>query len=228
MRRVGPLILVLMFCILGGVGSSYYRRLQEHASHASAKPKQLPPNTRAAAADWEYTKTEGQKPVVYIRAKDMQEIENKYELTGVELHLFHKDGGEFDLVKSAKAEFDIKQGILYSEGEVEITMSVPKDEEPSGKLMSIQSSGVHFESKTGKASTERLVKFHFDRGAGHAVGADYDPGTRELHLQNQVELVWTGAVSTGSKPMKVQTQECTYKERESKVYLSPWAKFCRR
>ena len=227
MRRVGPLIVVLMICILGGVGSSYYRRLQEQASHGTAKPRPLAANTRAAASDWEYTKTEGQRPVVYIRAKDMEEVDNKYQLTGVELHLFHKEGGEYDLVKSAKAEFDINQGILYSEGEVEITMGVPKDQQPSGRLMSIQSSGIHFESKTGKASTERLVKFHFDRGQGRAVGADYDPTTRELHLRDQVELFWTGAPGPGAKAMKVQTKECVYKEKESKVFLSPWAKFSR-
>ncbi len=227
MRRVGPLIVVLMMCILGGVGSSYYHRLQEQASHAATKPKQLPPNIRSVASDWEYTKTEGQTPIVYIRAKDMEEVENKYELTGVELHLFHKEGDEYDLVKSAKAEFDINQGILYSEGKVEITMGVPKNEEPSGRLMSIQSSGVHFESKTGKAYTDRLVEFHFDRGRGHALGADYDPGTRELHLRDQVELVWTGDGDPGTKPMTVQTKECTYKEKESKVYLSPWSKFSR-
>ncbi|HME05473.1 MAG TPA: LPS export ABC transporter periplasmic protein LptC [Bryobacteraceae bacterium] len=227
MRRVGPLIVVLMMCILGGVGSSYYRRLREQASHAASKPKQLPPNIRSVASDWEYTKTEGQTPIVYIRAKDMEEVENKYRLTGVELHLFHKDGDEYDLVKSAKAEFDINQGILYSEGKVEITMGVPKDEEPSGRLMSIQSSGVHFESKTGKASTDRLVEFHFDRGRGHALGADYDPGTRELHLRDQVELVSTGDGAPDTKPMTVQTKECTYKEKESKVFLSPWSKFSR-
>ena len=38
------------------------------------------------------------------------------------------------------------------------------------------------ESKTGKAYTDRLATFQFDRGDGQAVGADYDPNTRELNL----------------------------------------------
>jgi lipopolysaccharide export system protein LptA len=71
------------------------------------------------------------------------------------------------------------------------------------------------------------VKFHFDRGQGHATGADYDPTTRELHLKDQVELIWTGNTGPEVRPMKVETKECTYKERESKVFLSPWAKFTR-
>ena len=74
MRRIGPVIVVFMMCILAGVGSSYYRHLREQASQATVKPTLLPPNTRGGASDWEYTKSEGQKPVVYIRAKDMQEI----------------------------------------------------------------------------------------------------------------------------------------------------------
>ena len=36
---------------------------------------------------------------------------------------------------AAKAEFDVGKGILYSEGEVEITMNVPDNEEPTGRLM---------------------------------------------------------------------------------------------
>ena len=44
------------------------------------------------------------------------------ELDGVELQLFHKDGDQFDLVRSAKAQFDIAAKTLYSDGAVEIIM----------------------------------------------------------------------------------------------------------
>ena len=71
-------------------------------------------------------------------------------MNGVELHIFHKDAKEFDLVKSAKAEFDMNSGMLYSDGDVEITMDVPADEEPSGRLMTIKSSGVHLEARPAK------------------------------------------------------------------------------
>src|SRR5205807_9714348 len=103
-------------------------------AHTTAKTAALPDRTNAAAQDWTYTHTVQSKPVVFVRAKDFQEIEGKYHLTGVELHIFHKDAKEFDQVKTAKAEFDINQGMLFSEGDVEITMGVPANAEPSGRL----------------------------------------------------------------------------------------------
>ena len=228
MRRVGPLIAILILFIIGGVGATYYARLKVQYSSAPAKPKSLPMGTTASAERWSYTQHGGKdgKPVVSIDAQDVQESAGKYALTNVELHLFHKENDEYDQVKSARAEFDINQGVLYSDGDVEITMRVNPDEPPSGRLMVIRSSGVHFESKTGKAYTDRVATFKFDRGEGKALGATYDPNTRELFLKSEVELIWTGT-DPRSKPMKVQSAEVTYKERESKVLLSPWTKFVR-
>src|SRR5215470_12909209 len=228
MRRAGPLFVLLIVVILGGVAASYYTRLKEQNSNAPQKPKSLPLNTSASAQDWTYTQHGGAdgRPVVFVRAKDFEETDGKYQLTGVELHLFHKDGNEYDQVKSAKAEFNIQQGILYSEGEVEITMGVPADKGPSARLMQIKSSKVHFESKSGKGYTDETAAFRFDRGDGKAVGVTYDPNTRELVMKGQVELVWRGT-NAAAKPMKVETGELIYKERDSKVYLSPWSRLTR-
>jgi len=97
---------------------------------------------------------------------------------------------------------------------------------PTGRLIVIKSSGVRVESKTGKAHTDRLATFQFDRGEGRAVGADYDPNTRELVMHSQVDLTWRGT-DPKAMPMKVAAGEVTYKERESKVFLSPWSKLTR-
>ena len=55
-----------------------------------------------------------------MHSDDFQELDGKDELTGVTLDIHNKDD-KYDHVKSAKAEFDVGKGILYSEGEVEIT-----------------------------------------------------------------------------------------------------------
>lgn len=180
----------------------------------------------STSQDWTYTQKNGDKPVCFVRAKDYREINNKFELNGVELHIFQKEGDEYDLVKSEKASFDVDHKLLYSDGAVEITLNVPKDEDPSGRLMKIKSSGVTFETKTGKATTDRAASFEFDRGEGKAVGASYDPQTHELHLQSQIELIWRGD-GPPVIPMKVEAGEATYKEQESKVYLGGWSKLTR-
>ena len=109
--------------------------------------------------------------MITVHADDFQEMDGKDELTGVTLDIYNKEGDKYDHVKSAKAEFDIGRGILYSDGEVEITMKVPEQtRQPTGRLMVIKSSGVSVESKTGKAYTDRLATFKFDRGDGQGGG----------------------------------------------------------
>jgi lipopolysaccharide export system protein LptA len=226
MRKVRPVILLAILAIVAGVAVTYYTRLKLQAGSALSKPKALAPGTLATSHAWTYKQTTNGKTAITVSAEDLQEIEGKQQLTGVQLDIFHKDGNEYDHVKCAKAEFDMNQGVLYSDGDVEITMGVSVDKPPSGRLIVIKSSGVRVESKTGKAHTDRLATFQFDRGEGKGVGADYDPNTRELVMHSQVDLTWRGS-DPKTVPMKITAGEVTYKERESKVLLSPWSKLTR-
>ena len=226
MRKVRPILLLAILAILAGLATTYFARLKLQAGSALAKPKALAPGTLATSHAWTYKQTTNGKTAITLHADDLQEIEGKQELTGVELDIYHKDGNEYDHVKCAKAEFDMNQAVLYSDGDVEITMAVPVDKPPSGRLIVIKSSGVRVESKTGKAHTDRLATFQFDRGEGRGVGADYDPNTRELVMHSQVDLTWRGT-DPKTVPMKIAAGEVTYKERESKVFLSPWSKLTR-
>ncbi|HUA21828.1 MAG TPA: LptA/OstA family protein [Bryobacteraceae bacterium] len=226
MRRAAPLILLGLLAILAGVGTTYYARLKAQAGDRTAAPNKLAPNTTAVYHGWTYTHTSNEKTVITVHADDFQEVNGKEELSGVKLDIYHKEGDEYDLVTCAKAEFDPGQGILYSDGEVEITLKVPIDQPPSGRLMKIKSSGVRVEVKTSKTSTDRLATFQFDRGDGQAVGADYDPNTRQLMLHSQVQLIWRGT-DPKTVPMKVETSQLQYDEKDAKVFLSPWSKLTR-
>jgi lipopolysaccharide export system protein LptA len=226
MRRVAPLILLGFVAILSTVGWTYYVRLKKQVANTPAKPKTLAPGTSATYHGWKYTHTSSEKTVITVQSDDFREQNGKDELTGVTLDIFNKQGDKYDHVKCAKAEFDVGRGILYSEGEVEITMNVPDNEQPTGRLMVIKSTGVSVESKTGKAYTDRLATFQFDRGGGQALGADYDPNTRELNLHNDVSMTWRGT-DPGAIPMKIETAQLNYNERNAKVYLTPWSKLTR-
>jgi lipopolysaccharide export system protein LptA len=226
MRRFAPLILLGFVAIVSGVGWTYYERLKLLASSAPAKPKKLEPGQSGRFHEWSYRHTSSQKTVTQLHADDMQELDGKDELAGVTLDIYSKDGQKYDHIQSAKAEFDIATGMLYSEGEVEITLNVPLDGQPTARLMGIKSSGVHVESKTGKANTDRLAKFKFDRGDGQATGADYDPTTGELNLHSQVSMTWRGT-DPATVPMKIETDQLNYKEKDGKVFLTPWSKLAR-
>jgi lipopolysaccharide export system protein LptA len=226
MRRAAPLILLAFVAIIYGVGRTYYVRLKQQARNAPVKPRTLAPGTSATFHGWKYSHTSSQKTVITIQSDDFQELDGKDELTGVTLDIFNKEGDKYDHVRCAQAEFDVAKGILYSEGEVEITLNIPDNEQPTGRLMAIKSSGVSVESKTGKSTTDRLATFKFDRGDGQALGVDYDPNTRELNLHNDVSMTWRGT-DPGTIPMKIETAQLNYKEREGKVYLTPWSKLTR-
>jgi lipopolysaccharide export system protein LptA len=209
------------------VGATYYARLKIQAGSAPAKPQPLAPGVVATGHSWSYTHTTADKTVITVHAEDLQEIDGKQHLTGVELDIYNKDGSKYNHVKSAKAEFDMNAGILFSDGDVEITMSVPaNDTQPKGRLTVIKTSGVRVESKTGHAVTDRPAVFQFDRGDGKCVGADYNPETRELIMRSQVELLWRGK-DPKAPPMKIESTDLTYKERESKVYLGQTSKLTR-
>ncbi|MGH9613821.1 MAG: LPS export ABC transporter periplasmic protein LptC, partial [Bryobacteraceae bacterium] len=228
MRHFRPLILLGILAILGAVGGSYYLRVEQRTRSSPHKPKELPPNTLGTAHEWVYDHTNKNKTVAEVRAKDYRQVKepNQFELEGVELRIFNKDGSAYRKVTSAKADFDLGTGVMFSKGDVEITLNVPADHRPSGKLMVIHSSGVRFETKTGKVTTDQPARFEFDRGKGSAVGASYDPDTGDLHMNSQVKLEWTG-LGPHAKVMNIEAGELTYKEKESKVYLAPWSKLVR-
>ena len=141
--------------------------------------------------------------------------------------MFSKDGNKYDEVKSAKAEFDVGNGLLFSEGDVEITMGVGADPaeaaKQTGRLVVIKTSAVHFESKTGKAWTEKAATFKFDEAKANPTGAEYDPNANELHMRKDVRLKWFDS----AKPMEIEAGSLVYKEAESKVWLLDWSKFKR-
>lgn len=153
MRRKRGLLLAAIVVILGAVAVSYYSRRERLARQAPPPPQALPREVEAVASDWVWSHTAGGRPVVEVRAKQFRQVGGRFELERVDLRLYHNDGSRFDGVKSARAEFDVAQGSLYSEGEVEITMGLPAQGPAQGRLVLVRSSGVTFESRTGRAST---------------------------------------------------------------------------
>jgi lipopolysaccharide export system protein LptA len=229
MRRVRPLILLLIAVVVAVVGATYLAQKSTQAREAPQKPAALPATVNARADQWTWSYNDGTRRVVDVIADHFQAVEegSHFDLKGVELHLFHKDGTAFDKVRSVSADFDVGGGVLYSKGPVDITMNVPADSTAKpGRLVVIKTSGVRFESKTGKATTDQFAHFTFDRGEGQSVGAQYDPATRELQMFKAVKLTWRGS-SPEQKPMEIETGNLIYRESESKVLLTPWSTFRR-
>jgi len=232
MRRTRWLFLAAIIGIVAWVSTTYLKTKANAERNAVAPPKPLEAGIDAKSQRWTYTKSNGTQPLFSISAAEMESKDSStIELKDVELHLFHKDGSQYDLVRSAQATFNESAKTLFSDGDVQITMGVPVDGPPHGRVLSIQSSGVSFQSDTGKATTDRKTSFQFGsggkiEGGGTSMGAEYDPQARELHLKSQVSLDWRGKTED-FVPMHIEAAEAFYKERESKVWLMTWSKLTR-
>jgi lipopolysaccharide export system protein LptA len=228
MRGTRWLILLAIVAILGGSGYLYRLDTKLARERTPKQPPLLPGDTNSTAVDYEYGQSTSGKTNYSVKAKSYRQIRDtpNYELEGLELHLTEKDQQHYDLIKSAKAEFNQAEGRMFSDGQVEITLDVPFEGKPAHQLTTIKSSGVTFDSKTGKASTSRATEFTFENGDGKSSGAAYDPQTHELHLTGGAVMNMRGQ-GKHSQVMHVEAGEIVYREAGSLVTLTPWSRMTR-
>jgi lipopolysaccharide export system protein LptA len=210
--------------------------------HRSAREHPPNPVTRierdvqAIAKTWHWGKDDPQTncPVVRVVSSSFRAVHDPstFELTDMQLKLFNKGCSSYTYVQSSKAEFDEASEVMTSKNDVLIIMKVPADKEPDDKkatanLVHIRTTGVRYETKSGKAETSQPAAFQFANGRGHSVGADYDPNTHQLHMKSQVSLDWFGN-GPPEDSMHIEAGELRYEEDHGKVYLSPWSSLKRR
>ena len=230
MRGTRWLLLLAIVAILGGVGVTYRAQKKLVKTLAVAKPQDLPENVGSQAELWKFVEYDGKTNRIKaeIIAKDMTEVKDssRVELKDVTLKMPSRKGDTYNLVKSAAASYFRSEHRLYSEGEVEITLAIPFQGKPRHQLVTIHSSGVGFNSETGHAQTDRPSSFTFENGSGKATGADYDPETHELRMNQDVEIHYTPATPNG-KPMLIAAGSLLYHEAGATIQLSPWGRLHR-
>jgi lipopolysaccharide export system protein LptA len=236
MRRISVLLAVAALCITGVVGYTYKLRLDKlKGARAAPTPKIKNGYEAQAPTGWRYRKDDPQtgKPIVRVEAKAFQATHDPstFELQALALRLYNKDGASYTYVKTDQALFNEGSGILKAAGPVSMVINVPadrdaEDKNEAAKRVRVTTTGVTYETKTGKATTDQPASFVFTEGDGRAVGADYDPNTKILHLKSQIALDWIGH-GTADKKMHIEAGDLIYKEAEQKIYLSPWSKLQR-
>ncbi|WP_321473527.1 LPS export ABC transporter periplasmic protein LptC [uncultured Paludibaculum sp.] len=228
LRRARWLILLAITSIIGIVSFIFVaqRKVNRHNRPKTSAP--LPANTSFASPTWEWEKTSGDKTRLKVRSKQMQQIKDPPAILfeDLEMEIHDKNGLKYDLVKSKHASLDQKGGVMYSDGEVEITTNLGIDGAPSGRLLKIKTSGVTLDVKSSKVSTERPTTFEFDQGNGQCVGATYDPANRVLLMHSEVKLDWRGK-DDKKPPMHLESGTLTYNEVSTEIYLTPFAKLQR-
>jgi len=222
------LLLLALVLMLGAVSATYFRQKRRQAKHEPRPPANLPTNTEVSATTWVWRKDEATHGIVEVRAKRFRQLTGPslVEIEDVEVLVYKNDGQDLDRVRTPKAQFDDDKGTLYSDAGVDIELGLSVAGPPHGHQLKIHSSGVTYEAKTGKAYTTRAAYFQFDEGDGTSVGASYDPTLAKLEMDSQVELHWRGKNPQG-EPMKIETGQATYMEKDAYVLLGPWSRLTR-
>jgi lipopolysaccharide export system protein LptA len=233
MRRISILLALAAILLSGVVGFTY--RARHRRTKRAGPPPQVGTNVAVAQSGWAYNKDDPQtnRPVVHISAQSFEATDNPSTtgLHNVSLRIYDKSGKSYTYVRSQSASFEESSGLMKSQGPVTIIMNVPSDKdaekpEDVAKRVQVQTSGIAYETKSGKASTDQAASFKFSEGDGSAVGVSYDPNIGELHLKSAVSLDWIGQGPVQNK-MHVEAGDLVYHEREHKIYLSPWSKLVR-
>jgi lipopolysaccharide export system protein LptA len=227
LRSTRGLLLLALVLMLGAVSATYFRQKRRQAKHEPRPPASLPNNLEARASAWVWRKDEPHGNVE-VRAKRFRQLTGPslVEIEDVEVLVYKNEGKDLDRVRTPKAQFDDDKGTLYSGIGVDIELGLSVEGPPHGHQLKIHSSGVTYEAKTGKAYTARAASFQFDEGDGSSVGASYDPTMAKLEMDSQVELHWRGK-NPQAEPMKIETGQATYMEKDAYVLLGPWSRVTR-
>src|SRR3954471_6691700 len=132
MRGTRWLLLVAIVAILSGLGLTYRARKQALRAESPPKPEALSPDLNSKAQNYYYSETNSNHTTIEVSAGDVKEAKdsNRVDLKVVTLKLYSKKGDTYDVVKSAEASLFKAEHRFYSEGDVEITLAVPKEGAP--------------------------------------------------------------------------------------------------
>ena len=234
MRGTRWLLLVAIVAILGGIGAKYRAQMEQlrKSDQALSKPAPLPPNTDVSNQLQHFTETETKDGVARVRfevwAKGMSEVKNsgRVDFNELKIRLPNKKDDADNIVQGAAASFFKSDHHFYSEGDVAITLNVPRDGQPERKPISIQSSGVNCDTVSGRVETDRHSSFAFEHGEGTATGAIYDPNIHQLLMKSDVKVDWIPA-GPNARPMKIEGGSLEYHETEEEIWLKPWGRLTR-
>lgn len=236
MRRISLLLAVAAIILAALVGYTYKLRIDiVQARRVTPAPPIKTGLEAVARGGWHEYKHDPRtnKIVVQVDAKGFQATKDPstLEMQDLALRLYNKEATAYTYIRTDRALYDERSGVLKSEDPVSIVIDVPADKDAADKDVAekrvrIQTSGITYETKSGKATTDQPASFLFTEGDGRGVGADYDSNAQTLHLKSQVALDWIGK-GPAERKMHVEAGDLVYKEKEGKVYLSPWSKLQR-
>ncbi len=218
--RLGLLFAVAL--ILTAVTWDYFDAQRARLSVRLAEPQEIPSHLDSQATRWTFSQSSGNRRGIEGSAARFRQTKDNgvFELEEVELKIFRENEKQFDLVETPRALFYSREGRLYSEEPVVMTLGLAVDSNtpPARQPTTIHGTGVTFDSKLGTCTTDRFTEYEFENGRGTSIGAFYDSVNRFLHMKSDVYLERTPDTPAGPL-VKVRASELLYYERDERVEL---------
>jgi lipopolysaccharide export system protein LptA len=224
MRGTRWLLLVVIAAIVFGVFLSYRTQRKTNAAEVPPTPQPLPPEFSSSSEKWHSTQTDHKTGCktweIWAGSMSMLKDSSRLDLGDVTERLYHQCEAKYDVVESATASFFPQESRLYAEDGVKITLGASGEDDELSSLVSIETSGVTFNSETGHVDTDKPAKFVFKNGEGQSTGATYDPPTRELFMKNDVKIDWVPA-KPDAAPLHIEAPSLAYHEATQTIDLRP-------
>jgi lipopolysaccharide export system protein LptA len=216
---------ILLLAVLLGFffyGRNRYRRI------ARDLPARLGMNIQQTATGFSYSQSSQGHTLFTLQAsKEFQMKSGHVLLHNVDITLYGPPGsGRKDHIYGSDFDYDQSHGIAISHGKVRIQLEglgAGSGNQGGGprsaagiNVIQVRTSGLIFVQKTGQAATAQPVQFELPRGAGSAVGAQYDSRTGVLVLDHAVRIT----TSSNGKPATIGAAHATLQRATMRALLT--------
>ena len=204
--RWSALTALVLAAITGGI---YLHRIWVAHVEIKKAPPPLTEEKERQSIGLTVSKNEGDRTVFTVKASKSTDLKGQdiSLLEDVNVINFGKLGDRHDTIHSQSCRYAKVSGGIECSGAVQIDLETAADAErvksnsAEPSLIHVETSGVTFNAKSGKAETDQPVKFTLPNGDGDGVGAIFltQEGTLRLQKNVLISLRETGALAVGKK-----------------------------
>src|SRR5271165_2843189 len=207
--RWSVLTALMLAVITGGM---YLRR--QWVAHVERKqaPPPLTEEKERQSIGLTLSKNEGDRTIFTVQASKSTDLKGQEisVLEDVKVTVFGKLGDRHDVIHTQSCKYaKAGTGSIQCSGNVQMDLQSAADAQ-SGKahgdhgasVIHVETSGVTFEQKTGKAETAQPVRFALPNGEGEGMGATYssEDGLLKLLKDVRIDLRPAESLQPGKKP----------------------------
>jgi lipopolysaccharide export system protein LptA len=190
-------------------GGIYLRRQWVAHVERTKAPPPLAENQERQSIGLTVSRGEGDRTVFTVQASKSTDIKGADVslLEDVNVTVFGKLGDRHDVIHTQSCRYAKTNGGIECSGEVQFDLESAADaakvkqDGVKPNVIHVQTSGVTFNAKSGKAETSQPVKFQMPNGDGEGIGGTYssEEGILRLEKNVRVTLQQTGALAIGKK-----------------------------